>query len=228
MAVFNRRWIPVLLGFNGGYVDTVGFLALNGLFTAHVTGNFATLGAALVMGESGTIDKALALPVFCLTIGLLRLFSYFLVKIKVDAYGAMLVIKLFLLSLGALLAIQYSPFIDGNSIIAITTGLIFVAAMAIQNAVHRAHLFNNAPTTAMTLTITQVMLDVGDLLHGVNSEKKSEIYIRLKSMIPAVIIFAVGCAIGALFFNAVRMWSFLVPPVILICLIWINQAQREL
>jgi hypothetical protein len=37
-----------LLSFNGGFVDTAGFLGLQGLFVAHVTGNFVTLGAALV------------------------------------------------------------------------------------------------------------------------------------------------------------------------------------
>ena len=31
--------LPVLLSVNGGYVDTAGFLALQGLFTSHVTGN---------------------------------------------------------------------------------------------------------------------------------------------------------------------------------------------
>jgi uncharacterized membrane protein YoaK (UPF0700 family) len=39
--------IPDTLTLNGGYVDTAGFLALQGLFTAHVTGNFVTLGASL-------------------------------------------------------------------------------------------------------------------------------------------------------------------------------------
>ena len=42
-----------LLSFNAGYVDTAGFLALGGLFTAHVTGNFVTLGATLVHGTAG-------------------------------------------------------------------------------------------------------------------------------------------------------------------------------
>ena len=38
------RTLSHILGFNAGYVDTAGFLALGGLFTAHVTGNFVTLG----------------------------------------------------------------------------------------------------------------------------------------------------------------------------------------
>jgi uncharacterized membrane protein YoaK (UPF0700 family) len=41
---------------------------LQGLFTAHVTGNFVTIGAALVFGTSGVVAKLLALPVFCIVI----------------------------------------------------------------------------------------------------------------------------------------------------------------
>jgi uncharacterized membrane protein YoaK (UPF0700 family) len=37
--------IMVLLSFTAGFVDTASFLGLEGLFTAHVTGNFVTLGA---------------------------------------------------------------------------------------------------------------------------------------------------------------------------------------
>ena len=57
--------LPVLLSVNGGFVDAAGFLALHGLFTTHVTGNFVTLGAALVNGTSGALAKVLALPMFC-------------------------------------------------------------------------------------------------------------------------------------------------------------------
>jgi uncharacterized membrane protein YoaK (UPF0700 family) len=45
--------LPVLLSVNGGYVDSAGFLALQGLFSAHVTGNFVTLGASVVLGTTG-------------------------------------------------------------------------------------------------------------------------------------------------------------------------------
>ena len=68
--------LPAVLSFNAGYVDTAGYLALQGLFTAHVTGNFVTIGAALVFGTSGVVAKLLALPVFCLVIVATRLASF--------------------------------------------------------------------------------------------------------------------------------------------------------
>src|SRR5271154_4869949 len=64
--------IAGLLSFNGGFVDTAGFLGLQGLFVAHVTGNFVTLGAALVLGSHGIIGKLLALPEFILVIAVAR------------------------------------------------------------------------------------------------------------------------------------------------------------
>jgi uncharacterized membrane protein YoaK (UPF0700 family) len=65
--------IAALLSFNGGFVDTAGFLGLQGLFVAHVTGNFVTLGAALVQGSHGIVGKILALPEFIVVIALARL-----------------------------------------------------------------------------------------------------------------------------------------------------------
>jgi uncharacterized membrane protein YoaK (UPF0700 family) len=47
--------IAVLLSFTAGFVDTASFLGLEGLFTAHVTGNFVTLSATLVYGTHGVL-----------------------------------------------------------------------------------------------------------------------------------------------------------------------------
>jgi uncharacterized membrane protein YoaK (UPF0700 family) len=66
------RAVPALLSFNGGFVDIAGFLGLQGLFTAHVTGNFVTLGAALVFGTHGVIAKLAALPEFVVVVALAR------------------------------------------------------------------------------------------------------------------------------------------------------------
>jgi hypothetical protein len=90
--------IPVLLSIVAGYVDTAGFLALQGLFTAHVTGNFVTLGAAFVFGTSGVVAKLLALPVFCSVILATRLFAPALPKIGLPVLPTMLSLQVVLLT----------------------------------------------------------------------------------------------------------------------------------
>src|SRR3954462_3972574 len=54
--------------FVAGYVDNCGFIALFGLFTAHVTGNLALIGAALVDYHGGLVAKLMALPIFVLAV----------------------------------------------------------------------------------------------------------------------------------------------------------------
>jgi uncharacterized membrane protein YoaK (UPF0700 family) len=97
--------LPLLLSTQGGYVDTAGFLALQGLFTAHVTGNFVTLGASLVLGTSGAVAKLLALPIFCAVVVVTRLVSYGLPRRGLPILRSMLTLKVALLTLGAFLAI---------------------------------------------------------------------------------------------------------------------------
>src|SRR5258708_10706516 len=61
------------LSFVAGFVDTFGFIALFGLFTAHVTGNFVLIGAAIVSPGPGVVAKLLALPVFMAVVALIFL-----------------------------------------------------------------------------------------------------------------------------------------------------------
>src|SRR5271154_6385403 len=100
-----KTTLPTLLSFNAGYVDTVGYLSLQGLFTAHVTGNFVTIGSALIFGTSGVVAKLLALPVFCAVIIVTRLASFHFPRNR-PALQTMLTVKLVLLMLGAYLAIR--------------------------------------------------------------------------------------------------------------------------
>src|ERR1700721_3822474 len=150
-----RPTLPLLLSLNAGFVDTAGFLALQGLFTAHVTGNFVTLGASLVLGTSGAVAKLLALPVFCVVVIASRWFGTLLSHRSAHPFVPLLAIKVLLLVAGAVLAIHFGPFHDGDSWQAILTGMVLVAAMAIQNAVHRVHLASSPPSTLMTGTTTQ-------------------------------------------------------------------------
>ena len=156
--------LPSLLSINGGYVDTAGFLALQGLFTAHVTGNFVTLGAALVLGTSGVVAKLLALPMFCAVVFATRLASQLVPGGPGSTLRLLLGIKLLLLVAAAWLAIRLGPFRSGDGLPAIVTGMTLVSAMAIQNALQRTHMANTSPTTIMTGNTTQVMIDLADLL----------------------------------------------------------------
>jgi uncharacterized membrane protein YoaK (UPF0700 family) len=206
--------IPLVMSINAGYVDTAGFLALQGLFTAHVTGNFVTLGAALVLGTSGAVAKLLALPVFCAVVVATRVAGSALERRGRPALRAMLALKLVLLVLGAALAIGLGPFAQGDSAGAIVTGMVLVAAMAIQNAVSRIHLGNAPPTTLMTGSTTQMMIDLADLLDGVAPEAREAARGRLARLAASVAAFAAGCAVGAALYHFAGPWCFAVPPLL--------------
>jgi uncharacterized membrane protein YoaK (UPF0700 family) len=219
--------LPPLLSLNAGYVDTAGFLALHGLFTAHVTGNFVTLGAALVNGTTGAIGKLLALPVFCAVIVVTRLAAYRLHKRGLPVLRTMLLLKFVLLCLGAALAIALGPFADGDSWQALLAGMVLVSAMAIQNAAHRIHLASAPPTTLMTGTTTQIMIDLADLIHRVPEEKRAAARARIKRMSASVALFALGCAMAALLYALFRERCFLVAPAIALFAPWTRTGVAE-
>ena len=208
--------LPRILSVNAGFVDAAAFLALKGLFTAHVTGNFVTLGAALVLGTSGTLAKLLALPVFCVVVLLARLASYTLRARALPVMSTLLAAQLALMILAAGLATWFGPFASADGYAAVVTGMILVAAMAIQNAAHRVHLPRAPPSTIMTATTTQIMMDLGDVIHGLAPEKARATRARLTQMTVSVLAFAGGCALGALLYAWLSVLCFWVPPALVL------------
>jgi uncharacterized membrane protein YoaK (UPF0700 family) len=208
-----RSALLLILGLNAGFVDTAGFLALQGLFTAHVTGNFVTLGASLVLGTSGAVAKLLALPVFCVVVIATRLTGTILSNRAVAAFEVLIGLKILFLIAAGVLAIHFGPFHDGDSREAIVTGMLLVTAMAIQNAVHRIHLGSAPPSTVMTGTTTQIMLDLADKIYAPKS-RNSAAPSRLVSMTMSLVIFATGCGAAALSYAQIGVWCFVVPPAV--------------
>lgn len=202
--------LSYLLGFNAGYVDTAGFLALNGLFSAHVTGNFVTLGAALIHDSAGAVSKLLALPVFCLAVVLTRRASNAMVARQKTPIRSLIAAQALLLTLAALLMLAFGPFMDSDVAPAFSAGMLMVCAMAVQNAMQRMHLSQLPPSTLMTGNTTQVMIDLADLFKDLRSDARSVAMQRLSKMLPAIATFAVGCALAALAYMA----RFVLPPVV--------------
>lgn len=212
-----RGSLPAVQSLTAGYADTSGFLALKGLFTSHVTGNFVTLGSALVLGTSGTLAKTIALPTFCLAVLLIRLVAHRLRAAGRPVLRNVLTLQLVLLIVAAALAAWAGPFVDPDAGAALAVGMILVTAMALQNAAHRVHLSHTPPSTVMTVTTTQIMLDLGDMLHGLPPDRAAAIRTRMKAMTASVVLFAAGCGFAALMFAEFNKWCFCVLPVLVVC-----------
>ncbi|MEZ5934048.1 MAG: DUF1275 family protein [Alphaproteobacteria bacterium] len=219
--------LPIILSFNGGYVDTAGFLMLEGLFTAHVTGNFVMIGDALAHGASGVVAKLLALPVFCLTILILQSIALRVGATSARAVRAMLIAKFLLLTAAAIAAIGFGDFSNPDGFPLISTGMLLVAGMAIQNAAHRLHLSSTPPTTLMTGTTTQVMLDLASLLYDRSPERPESVKPRLVRLIVTVTAFALGCALAALATIQIGMWAFVLPPILALIGMAVHEPDQK-
>ena len=207
-----RRSLPSVLSFTAGYADASGFLALKGLFTAHVTGNFVTLASSLVFGTRGALTKTLALPTFCAVVLLSRLLAFRLEALRRPVFGSLVRLQVLLLVVCAGLAAWLGPFDDPDGWPALLMGMTLVAAMALQNATYRTHLAHTAPSTIMTGTTTQLMLDLADMLHGLPPETAAATRARFKRLTTSVVVFAAGCALAALLYAKVNAWCFCVLP----------------
>ena len=210
----GRLTVAALLSFNGGFVDTVGFLGLSGLFVAHVTGNFVTLGAALVLGSHGILNKILALPEFIAVIALARLAGGVARRRGWPALRIMLTTEVILLAAFFGLAVTFGPFENADRPLALLTGFAGIAAMALQNALQRVHLASLPPTTLMTGSTTQATIDAIDLLAGTAAGDAPAVRTRLSRMAMSVLLFAAGCAAGALLFWLAGFWCLAVPVIV--------------
>jgi uncharacterized membrane protein YoaK (UPF0700 family) len=203
--------IALLLSFNGGFVDTVGFLGLQGLFTAHVTGNFVTLAAALVLGTKGVVAKLLALPEFMVVVAITRLAGAALSERGHSSLRLLVIAKVIFFAAFFAVSVSMGPFPDSDAMPALVAGFCGIAAMGIQNAVQRVHLGNIPPTTLMTGNTTQLVLDVVDLVAGVNDARSPIIEGRLGRMFRAIAGFGAGCAGAAMLYYLVGFWCLAMP-----------------
>ena len=213
------------LAFTAGFVDAAAFIALTGLFTAHVTGNFVLIGAELVSTSSGVIAKLLALPVFILAVALTRLIALVLEKKRAGPLRPLLALEAAVLIAFAVAGIALSPLGSPDGVAAITVGMLGVAAMGIQNGIGRLVIGHLAATTVMTVNVTQAVIDLTDRLCGAPANAQTNT--RLKRTLSAVLAFAAGALAGAFGVAALSFWSIFVPALILIGLMMIPARTSD-
>jgi uncharacterized membrane protein YoaK (UPF0700 family) len=212
-AVDSRAALALLvvLSVVAGSTDTIGFLGLNGLFTAHITGILAVLAAHIVAGGEGQLAQLLAVPVFMVMVGLTGLLAGGLESIGVASLRPLLLLQFLLLAGFLSICIAADPHVDPNATKLIFAGMLGVSAMAVQNALVQISLKGAPPTAIMTTNVTRFAMDISKLLLGGNAIDVAQARNRAARTLPVILGFAVGCAIGAACEAAIGLRSLLLP-----------------
>ena len=186
-----------LLSWVSGFVDTAGFLAIGGLFLAHVTGNFVLVGAELGRASSPEVAcRLLVIPLFVLAVAL----GHRVCPPHHDSAAPRL-----LYAEAVLLALVAGAEYIGSRPLVIGFG---VAAMGLQNTFMRRVAAGTPATTVMTGNLTQRVLDFMD---GEGEGRRLNTF-------AAILGFVVGAACGAWAVLRGGMMTSLAPALALVIL----------
>ncbi|WP_305824448.1 YoaK family protein [Massilia brevitalea] len=211
------------LGFFAGYVDTLGFLALFGLFTAHVTGNFILIGAALAdPSRSSILLKFLAFPAFIAGVAAARILVVLVERRQALALRPALLLELALLLGFMFFGIAATPVVTEAGPLAMTSGLLGAAAMGAHSAISRLLLGHLAPTSMMTGNVTQIVIDAVDLLRGADDPGLKT---RFAKFLWPLLSFAIGCIAAAFGYLWFGFAALALPVLILVGLLVAERPQ---
>jgi len=221
MAVERRSSTPVpvsrhdlalllLLSMVAGIVDVTGFLRLDHVFTAHITGNLVVMADQVVNGGPPHVAQLLAIPVFAAAVVL----AYFLARRGQTADGgrALLVIQSLLLFVVLAIALR-APRRDLLAHGGVPAAMVAVAAMAFQNAYLRVVAHESATTTVMTGNVASSIIAALSLFWpGVSSP--ADAAHGLWRTLPLIGGFFLGCAVGAAGAAHLGPWAWAIPALL--------------
>jgi uncharacterized membrane protein YoaK (UPF0700 family) len=198
------RWVPALLSFVAGYVDSYTFLALFGLFVAQVTGSFVTAGAELVTHDIGIAGKVIAILAFlfaaALAAGLIRLAR----DQGRDALPWMLAFETLLLAVFSYLMLAEPPVSRADDWHGILAGLFGAMAMGTQSVMVRLLMRGIPQTNVMTGNMTQLGIETTELLlawrrhaHDPCELAYERDFVAVRSRLSVVLAIAIGFILGA-------------------------------
>ncbi|RYG32914.1 DUF1275 domain-containing protein [bacterium] len=172
-----------------GFVDTLGFVALFGLFTAHVTGNLVLAGAELVVGRDDVFGKLLAVPVFVAAVAATAVWIRRSKNPEALLPILMVVEALWLVAaMGA--GLLLAPLHGADAPATLITGMLMVIAMGMRNAATKLIIAFIAPTTVMTGNVVQLTIDFTALPDPAARA-------RIGKFLPTVLGFVLGASLGA-------------------------------
>ena len=189
--------LVLLLSATAGSTDAIGFLGLNGLFTAHITGNIVILAAHLVAHGRAAIAQLIAVPVFMAVLALARLLGLALDRRGKGAAGMTLLVIQFAFLLGfLLLCLPLGRSFDADAPWVVLAGMCGVAAMAVQNGLVQI-VMPGAPSTAvLTTNVTRFTVAAVESVAG-PATGRGAAREKVAANFRPIIGFLIGCAAGA-------------------------------
>lgn len=198
------RWVPALLSFVAGYIDSYTFLALFGLFVAQVTGSFVTAGAELVTHDIGITGKVVAVIAFlvaaALTAGLIRLAR----ERDRDALPWMLALETLLIAAFCLLMLAGLPPAGTDDWRGIFAGLFGAMAMGTQSVIVQLLMRGIPQTNVMTGNLTQLGIESSELFlawrrraRNPADPQSAREFVNVRTRLFIVLAIAIGFILGA-------------------------------
>jgi uncharacterized membrane protein YoaK (UPF0700 family) len=220
-------WVlPAVLSVTAGALDVIGFLALGGLFTAHITGNVVIVAAHYVTSGHSQVGMLLAVPVFIAALGVVTLAAGAVEKAGRSSRRMLLLLQAGLLAGCLGLGAGFGPFADADLPMALLVGMLAVAAMATQNALVKIALKDAPSTAVMTTNITQLTIDLARLVGrwGAPDDLKKARH-RAGLTFPCVVGFVAGCAVGAALEVRCGLWALALPVVLAILAVPLGELR---
>ena len=205
--------LAAVLSMAAGTVDVVGFLALGGLFVAHITGNLVVLAAHYITGGFSQIGPLMSVPVFIAVLGAVT--WLFTNKTTHTSLRTLLILHAVLLAGFFGLAVVLGPFPNPDGATAVTVGMLGVAAMATQNALVKLDLPGFPSTAVLTTNTVQLTINLATLLR--RNRRPDEIARARRGAqmtFSAFAGFVAGCTAGGFLEVHFKLWALALPVVL--------------
>jgi uncharacterized membrane protein YoaK (UPF0700 family) len=190
MTPRDAATLGAALAFAAGFADASGFVGADGVFTAHVTGNFVVLAADLAR-HARTDDwlKLATFPIFvAAVIGATLAHRRMHLQHGPSAVRSLLLLEAALIGAAAVVGLAHASAVAGGLRTCVVA--LLVTAMGAQNALHRLNPSLGSMTTVMTGNVTQWL---SESLQPAASRDRA----KHRTLTVVIASFAVGCAGGA-------------------------------
>jgi uncharacterized membrane protein YoaK (UPF0700 family) len=154
----SDAWTQAALAAVAGSVDAAGWVCLAGLLPSHLTASLVMLAGPAGRDPSEVGARLLMLPIFALTVALLKLAARALAVRRLPVLQTLQTLLSATLALFCTVGSLWSDAPADEPRRLLIVGGLGVIAMAVQNTIMRLCLPQHGPTTVMTGNLTQLVL----------------------------------------------------------------------